>query len=519
MVTNFNPMKETIKINLAGQLFDLDHDAYERLKHYLDSLEIKFGTTGDEGSEIIEDIEARIAEILQQKIDSKKQVISLEDVEEIIGLMGEPEQMEDNEDNGEEPESKGKQGFVKGTRRFYRDPQNRVFGGVCSGLAAYFNIDPIWIRLLFVFLFFAKLAGVLIYVILWIIMPPAKTTGQRLEMQGKSINLNDIEDSVKREFEKVKTSVKNIPKSKGFRNAENSASEILESLGNVLLVLLKVLGVIVIVSILVALVISFISFIAGGIQLAPWHIFHNWHWPHWHWNLHWPEFTFLNLCIFLVIAIPVFALIGKIFRWLFNIQSTNNFAKGIGATIWVLAFISLVFMVVAEKDNRLFREVNRSEYTLPLQDEKPLYVGIKNASIEDRSLEHYQIFNFRFSRDENDDEYLRNPEITIVKSYTDAVEIKIEKSYALFHIGRIPESPDRMIDYSWHHNDSSLLLSKFYMCDEDDAWRLPNVSIEVKIPEGKTVYFDDEILSLFDIELTENVAYTMRNGGLKELMN
>jgi phage shock protein PspC (stress-responsive transcriptional regulator) len=197
-------MKETIKINLNGQLFDLDNDAYERLKNYLESLKSKFGASPDEAKEILEDIESRIAEILQEKLFEAKQVITLADINEIISLLGTAEDIEEPESE-EESNARSTKAQYKSSKRFYRDPQNRVFGGVCSGLSAYFNVDPIWIRLLFVFLFFANLAGLIIYVVLWIVIPPAHSTGQRLEMQGKKVTINDIEDSVKKEYEKVKT--------------------------------------------------------------------------------------------------------------------------------------------------------------------------------------------------------------------------------------------------------------------------------------------------------------------------
>ena len=128
-------MKTTIKINLSGQIFTLDEDAYLVLKDYLDSISIRFRDT-EEGKEIIEDIESRIAELFQEQISEKKQVITIDDVKSIIEIMGRPEDILDEEETAGQ---QSRTGYANGkkTRRFYRDPENSVIGGVCSGLAAY----------------------------------------------------------------------------------------------------------------------------------------------------------------------------------------------------------------------------------------------------------------------------------------------------------------------------------------------------------------------------------------------
>ena len=156
-------MKKTFNINISGIIFHIDEDAYEKLSLYLKRLKQHFDKT-DSGKDIIGDIENRIAELLQEKLSDKKQVITLADIDEVITLMGEPYEFSEEE----ETSSNSQQSYQKTYgKRLFRDTDTRIIGGVCSGIAAYFNIDPLWVRLGFVLAAFSGF-GFLIYLILWI---------------------------------------------------------------------------------------------------------------------------------------------------------------------------------------------------------------------------------------------------------------------------------------------------------------------------------------------------------------
>ena len=180
-------MKETIKINLSQRLFDLDADAYENLKEYLDALKKIFDRSPEESEEILHDIEQRIADLLQEKLGSSKQVVTNADIEEVIKKLGTAEDFarENGQTESENftsgSEEKGQQGdsFQRAHRKFYRDIDNNIIGGVCSGLGAYFNIDPVWIRVALLLLFFLKGFGLLIYIILWAVVPSARRSTLR----------------------------------------------------------------------------------------------------------------------------------------------------------------------------------------------------------------------------------------------------------------------------------------------------------------------------------------------------
>jgi phage shock protein PspC (stress-responsive transcriptional regulator) len=195
-------MKITVSINLGGYSFNIDEDAYAELKRYLKTLELHFA--GEESSsEILSDIETRIAELFRTKITSYKQVINMEDVRQAISVMGTPEDISDNDG----PSARDKFSSP-GYHRMYRDPDHRVIGGVCSGMGAYWNIDPVIVRIIFIALALGGGLGVLVYLILYIVIPEAKTTAQKIEMKGNPVNIHNIKDSVKNEFNNVRKNMK-----------------------------------------------------------------------------------------------------------------------------------------------------------------------------------------------------------------------------------------------------------------------------------------------------------------------
>jgi len=190
-------MKITVSINIGGMAFHIDEDAYTELKIYLRSLDRYFAKEPS-SAEIMADIEARIADLLKAKINDYKQVITLQDVKDVINTLGTPEDISD--DSGSGFEKLGSTGY----HRMYRDPDNRIIAGVCSGMSAYWRIEPWIIRVIFIIISLPGGLGILIYIILWIVLPEAKTTAQKIEMKGDPVNIHNIKDSVRQEFDNVK---------------------------------------------------------------------------------------------------------------------------------------------------------------------------------------------------------------------------------------------------------------------------------------------------------------------------
>ncbi|MCF8335286.1 MAG: PspC domain-containing protein [Bacteroidales bacterium] len=195
-------MKKMLSVNLAGILFHINEDAFEMLKSYLEAVEKQFPV--NEKNEIIQEIETRIAELFSEKISSRKQVINLQDVEEVIGTLGEPEEYGTTEEKNTKKEDQN----MAHNKRLYRDPENKVLGGVCGGLGWYFNADPVLFRIVFIVIFLVFGTGLLVYLILWLITPQASSITQKMEMKGQSFTFSDFKKKARSEYENMKKNFK-----------------------------------------------------------------------------------------------------------------------------------------------------------------------------------------------------------------------------------------------------------------------------------------------------------------------
>ncbi len=188
-------MNKTLSIGLAGFSFTIEEHAYIKLNDYLAAL--RRSMEPEEANEVMQDIEMRIVEIFKTRL-GKREVVNDEDVEAIIALIGTPEQIDEQEQEYTSKEKSGSSraigsGFSR-DKQLFRDPETKMIGGVSGGLAGYLGVDIVWIRLAFVLLLFAKGFGALIYIILWIVVPKAKTAGDFLKMRGKPLNFDNLKE-------------------------------------------------------------------------------------------------------------------------------------------------------------------------------------------------------------------------------------------------------------------------------------------------------------------------------------
>ena len=142
-------MNKTVTVNISGIIFNIDEEAYAKLQQYLDKIRGYFKSS-DGRDEIMADIEARIAELFQEKITDRKEVIGMNDVDEVIAAMGQPEDYLDEEELEAQEAATSTGSRKRKGKRLYRDPDDRVLGGVCAGLSHYLGIDAVWIRILFI---------------------------------------------------------------------------------------------------------------------------------------------------------------------------------------------------------------------------------------------------------------------------------------------------------------------------------------------------------------------------------
>src|SRR5690606_37615688 len=268
-------MNKTVNINLAGIFFHIDETAYAKLQHYLES--IKRSLTNTQGQdEIMADIEARIAELFNEKIKIERQVIGVKEVDEVIAVLGQPEDyMLDEEIFEDEPlqtryKSKGKQ--------LFRDTEHSYVGGVSSGLGHYLGIGAVWVRLLWILLtVLSSGAFILIYITLWIFVPEAKTTADKLSMRGEEVNISNIERKIREGFEDVSGKMKNVDYEKYGNQARSGASNAAKGVGSGILFLLnifvKLIGVFILLvagTTLIGLFICLFTVGTFGLIDAPW---------------------------------------------------------------------------------------------------------------------------------------------------------------------------------------------------------------------------------------------------------
>jgi len=192
-------MKKTIRIHISGYIFNIDEDAFQILETWLNNVSKQYENEKD-GDEIFKDIEMRVAELFNDKVGSEG-VISTIEVNNIIQIMGQPEEFEEEEKTSYAEKNEKK---TTKQKRLYRDEDDNVIAGVCSGLGNYFGIDPVLVRLAFLIAIIIGGFGTILYIILWIIIPKAETVSQKLEMKGEPVNISNIEKAIKEEFEFVK---------------------------------------------------------------------------------------------------------------------------------------------------------------------------------------------------------------------------------------------------------------------------------------------------------------------------
>ena len=249
-------MKKTINVNLAGQIFYVEEDAYPILDTYLQTVKAHFATFAD-SEEIQKDIESRIAEQLYPKTEGASPIVDRAAVEAVIAQMGNPSDFTETEDGLPKRPSAENETTKK---TLYRSSEDAMLGGVAAGIATYFAVDTLWIRLIFFISIFLGGYGILIYLVLWIIVPEAKTPSEKVAMRGGSMTLKNLEQSIR---EKIKEH-----KEKGTgAAAEKHLESVLYKIGTVFVQILQVVSRIAGGSIAIASSIAIIALLIGTVAL------------------------------------------------------------------------------------------------------------------------------------------------------------------------------------------------------------------------------------------------------------
>ena len=342
-------MKKTLTVNLGGTVYHIDEDAYILLDNYLNNLRYHFRK--EEGAdEIVRDMEARIAELFDEALRGGLQVITIKEVEEVIARMGKPEELNDGEEeNASASGEKAYDSESTGTsRRLFRNPDDRVLGGVVSGLAAYFGWDVTWTRIVFILAGFLIHGLILAYLLAWIIIPLAQTATEKLQMRGEPINVENIGRTVTDGFEKVNDYVHSEKPRSALHKLGNGVVAVFGFLLKLCLVLLLICCA---PFLLVGLVVLFALLMAatGVIVNLPTFIYNIIPWVDWS-SVHTIPGVIVGLtvCGLLVVGIPIAGLIQAVMQSFGSWKPMGTSAKVVLVLLWMVALaigIVLIFQV------------------------------------------------------------------------------------------------------------------------------------------------------------------------------
>ena len=567
-------MKKVININFQGRVVPIEETSFELLKQYTDSLRSYFAN--EEGKdEIINDIESRIGELFQERIKNGSTCITDEDINTIINNMGRPQDFaaadDDQSNRHESSYSEPKPGYqpfsgINTSKRLYRDENGKILGGVCSGIAAYFYIEPLIVRLVFFFSgigFFAYillwiflpsssyvqngvrkrlyrnpddkiLGGVcsgiasyfnisvwiprilflipfisiffrwvhfgfwhypnfinfsfspgtfLIYVILWLVIPEAVTTSEKLEMKGEKVDLESIKNSVVEEMKGVKERVGKFSREAGRFAQEKSAvfgTEVdhavrrsRRGIGDVIVLLLKIF---------LYFLLTIFAFMSFGFAIAATSLF-----PYKDYllseglqgSLAWGTLLFL-------IYVPVIGFITWIIRRIAKVKSNSRTMRFGFLVLWlvgVFCFISLIISL--GKDFRSMNAMVPEQVTLPYPSPAKLnVVGIGNS---------YRSFRFEpFHTIDEDTAFVTNVSIRVIRSSNDSFHVIVAK----FCNGSSRHYADTLaasMRYNVEERDSTLFIDKGIEFTPHDKFRNQRVVVTIAVPVGKMIRINSNI--------------------------
>ena len=485
-------MNKTVNINLGGMFFHIDEEAYQKLSRYFEA--IKRSLTNSNGQdEIIKDIEMRIAELFTEKHSAGKQVISLRELDEVIAVMGQPEDYRlDNEENEGPKTSFTSQN--KPIKKLYRDKDGGMIGGVLAGLGHYFGVDKVWIRILFLILLLSYGVGLIPYIILWIVMPEAVTTSEKLEMTGEPVNISNIEKKVREEFDNVSEKIKNVNYDEMGNQVKTGADRIASNFGKVFMaifkVFAKVLGVLLIFSALPVLIMLLIGVFTIGTSAFvefPWNEFIQ------AGNFSdFPAWTF-GLLIFFAIGIPFFYLMILGFKLLItNMKSLGNV---VNYTLFALWIISLGLLITIGMNQMMEystegRSVNKQ--TLNMNPQDTLQIKFIHNDYYAKNVNEQT--DFQIAQDSADQSvlYSNNVRITIEKTDENLPYLQIEKKAKGRNLGVAKEKAEK-IQYGFKFENNQLILNNYILTDVKNKFRDQEVELTLYLPKGTLFKVDDSV--------------------------
>ena len=489
-------MNKTVNINLANTLFHMDEVAYNKMRRYLEAIKRSFANTPG-SDEIQADIEARIAELFYEKLENERQVITLKEVDEVITVMGQPEDyMIDEDIFDDEPKAKTKATGSSGrVKKLYRDIDNKYIGGVCAGLEHYLGFDALWIRIIFIILALTTGFGFIAYILLWILVPEAVTTSQKLDMTGKPVNISNIERKVKEGFDDVADKVKSVDYEKMGNKVKSSSKTFFDTLGDVIMFLFMIVGKFIGILLILIGAATLIGLFVGLFTVGVLDV------------IHIPGVDFYNmvnstnapvwvvsLLAFFVVGIPFFFVLYLGLKILVNnLKSIGNIAKFSLLGLWLISLITLVVLGINQAAAHAYSDSVSTEQALNFE------VPNDTIQISMHSSELYQkrrnmaIDGVMVTSSEGGEEIMVSDDVrlSLKKSKDSVARIKIRKDANGSSFNEAKEIAGN-IDYAYTIEGNSIVLDDFLTTSMSNKFRDQEVWVTLFIPEGKTIQFDSE---------------------------
>ncbi|TDR26186.1 PspC domain-containing protein [Flavobacterium cheniae] len=491
-------MNKTISINLGGFFFHIDEDAYQKLSRYFDA--VKRSLSPDGRDEIMKDIESRIAELFQERLKNDKQVVGLSEIEEVISIMGQPEDYKiDDEKTSYQSSSSSSTNFYYPSKRLYRDKENGMIGGVMAGLGHYLGVDSLWLRILMVILFFGFGTGLFVYIVLWILVPEAITTTQKLEMKGQPITISNIEKKVKEGFDDITSKISSIDHEKITNSAKSGASRIGSSIEEVITTIFKVFAKIIGSFILFFSAIALLGIVITSIIMI--------------FSSTMPENYILNhiqtpigletplwaqgILFLLGFGIPLFFLfILGLKLMVNNLRSIGNYIKYSLLAVWIVAVGIIISLGINEASQLAFDGKSVQKEVITIAPTDTLKIKFKNNDFYSKSI--YRNHDFKITQDEGDNEIIYSNNVSIEIKETDAAApyMLIEKLANGKSTSQAKKRAEK-IKYEYKIEGNTIILDNYLLTAVENKFRGQEVEIYLYLPKG-TIFQTDESFSNFD---------------------
>jgi len=482
-------MKKTVNINLAGTFFHIDEDAFAKLSRYLEAVKKSISDPVG-GDEIIQDIEARIAELFSERLEINTQVISTRELDAIIKIMGQPEDYIMDEDAAQTNSATGNQtkGETTSNKQLFRDSDNKFIAGVCSGLGHYLGLEVIWVRLFWIFLSFVTTGfGVIAYLLFWILVPGAETTSEKLKMTGEPINISNIEKKFNEGYQKVSQNIKNVDYDKYEEKIKKGSASFFDSLSAILSTVFKIgikffglliviAGLLGLISILIGMTVfgTFGIYDTGVTGMDIYQLIDTTNTPIW----------IVTLIITLIAGIPLLLLFILGLKIMFpNIKSIGTPVKITLTILWIAAISILIILGARQAIDRAFENNFSTQTPLSINMQTPLKLSMYNN--DKYSFEAYRRSGLEIKPDAIGNKVLYSSDIRLIVRSTDEKVGKIV-------LNKIASGKDykqakaraQAIDfkYNFNKNTNELILDGYFLTDITNKYRDQQIEVILYLP-------------------------------------